>query len=337
MTFSQIAAGVTSPPRAPSPAKPLVSVVIPCYNAARYLAETIETVLAQTYPRIEVIVVDDGSSDATSRIAHSYPVTYLYQPNRGISAARNNGFFRSQGKYVLFLDHDDRLLPRAIEIGVDLLEEHPECAIAVGEHRYIAADGTELGCSNKQAAGRDPYEMLLEHNFIETPCSALHRRSCFALVGAFRENLQGAEDYELYLRTARQSALITHEEPVAEYRLHQSSISRNAERMLTVSHRVLQMELPHLQGDPSRLRLQRRGVRFIERHFGRRLTRELIAGGWPMGEESRRKLALLRRHYKVGYAAVIASRFLPAQLLKILVDARGGASRPLVALTSSTG
>ena len=90
---------------------PLVSVVIPCYNSARYLGETIESVLAQTYARVEVIVVDDGSTDATPKIAQSYPVQYVYQTNRGISAARNAGVVHSRGKYVQFLDHDDRLLP----------------------------------------------------------------------------------------------------------------------------------------------------------------------------------------------------------------------------------
>src|ERR1700728_2917065 len=100
---------------------PLVSVVIPCYNSARYLAETIESVLAQTYARVEVILVDDGSTDTTPEIAQSYPVQYVYQTNRGISAARNTGVVRGRGEYVQFLDHDDRLLPTAIEVGVKFL------------------------------------------------------------------------------------------------------------------------------------------------------------------------------------------------------------------------
>jgi glycosyltransferase involved in cell wall biosynthesis len=83
---------------------PLVSVVIPCYNAARYLVESIESALAQTHLGVEVIVVDDGSGDETSTIARSYPLTYIYQENRGVSAARNTGISHSQGKYVLFLD-----------------------------------------------------------------------------------------------------------------------------------------------------------------------------------------------------------------------------------------
>src|SRR5580658_5195808 len=165
MSLLQCTPGATN---LPSELEPLVSVVIPCYNSARYLGETIESVLAQTYARVEVIVVDDGSTDATPKIAQSYPVQYVYQANRGISAARNTGVIHSRGKYVQFLDHDDRLLPTAIEVGVKFLEERPECAMAIGEHRYIQADGTAIGYSHKHSIGRDHYAELLEHNFIET-------------------------------------------------------------------------------------------------------------------------------------------------------------------------
>jgi glycosyltransferase involved in cell wall biosynthesis len=312
-----------------SSAPPLVSVVIPCYNSARYLSETIESALAQSYPRIEIIVVDDGSRDETAKIARSYGVRYIYQENRGISAARNKGILHSRGKYVLFLDDDDRLLPNAVETGVSLLEEHPECALAVGEHRYIGPDGQPIGYSNKQASGRDHYLMLLENNFIETPCSALHRRSDLALTGGFDESLHGAEDHEFYLRTARQSTWVAHETPVAEYRLHDSSASRNTKRMLLTSYRVLQMELPHLRADRKKLRSYRRGVRFVERQYGRRLTRELIGNGSLDTPEDRRKLTLLRRHYRLGFALVMVSRILHPKLLNLLLPSQAGRARQM--------
>jgi glycosyltransferase involved in cell wall biosynthesis len=301
-------------------ALPLASIIIPCHNSARYLSETIESALAQTHPDIEVILVDDGSTDETSSIAKSYPVRYVYQENRGISAARNKGISHCRGRYVQFLDHDDRLLPDAVETGVRLLEEHPECAIAVGEHRYIGADGRVLGYSNKRAAGRDLYLMLLEGNFVETPCSALHRRSTFSITGIFDENVQGAEDFELYLRTARRSGLIGHAAVVAEYRLHNANTSRNAGLMLAVSYRVLEMERPHLRHDHVKLRLWRRGMRSVERLYGRQLARELMHKGSLTTEEDRRKLRLLLRHYVVGFAAVILTRLLPSKLSTALID-----------------
>ena len=91
--------------------------------------------------------------------------------------------------------------------------------------------------------------------------------------------MQGAEDYEIYLRIARQSTLITHDAPVAEYRLHEANTSANAERMFLVSLEVLEKELPHLQSDAKKMRLYRRGVKFMQREFGRRLTRELVVIG----------------------------------------------------------
>jgi glycosyltransferase involved in cell wall biosynthesis len=300
---------------------PLVSVVIPCYNSSRYLAETIESILAQTYPRVEIIVVDDGSTDATPEIAQSYPVQYFFQRNRGISAARNTGVLQSRGKYVQFLDHDDRLLPEAFALGVKLLEEHPECSMAVGEHRYIQADGTGIGCSHKHRASGDHYEVLLEHNFIETPCSVLHRRSALELTGLFDEKVQGAEDYELYLRTARQMPLITYAAPVAEYRLHDANASGNAEQMFLVSLQVLEMERPYLKGDQKKLQMHRRGIRFVQREFGRRLTREMI-GNRQHSADSKRKLEVLRRNYRTGWVAVMVSRFLPASLVNKLIMAR---------------
>jgi hypothetical protein len=266
-------------------------------------------------------VVDDGSTDETPKIAQSYPVQYVYQTNAGISAARNTGVAHSRGEYVQFLDHDDRLLPTAFEVGVKFLEERPECAMAIGEHRYIQADGTEIGYSHKHTVGRDHYAELLEHNFIETPCSVLHRRSALELTGLFAEKVQGAEDYELYLRTARQCPVLTHDVAVAEYRLHDANISGNAERMFLVSLEVLNMELPYVQGDREKLRMHRRGVRFAQREFGRRLTRELIGNRQQSGDH-RRKIGVLWRNYRPGWMAVMVGRLLPTRLVNWLIVAR---------------
>jgi glycosyltransferase involved in cell wall biosynthesis len=303
---------------------PLVSVVIPVYNGARFVAEAIESALAQTYPAIEVIVVDDGSSDGTAQVVQSFPVRYISQKNSGVSAARNHGIRQSRGKYVLFLDHDDRLLPAAAEIGVGLLEQHPECAMAVGEHRYIDTNGDQLGHSAKRAVGRDHYLMLLQHNFVETPCSALHRRSSFSTAGFFDESVGGAEDHELYLRTARHSAIVAHEAEISEYRIHENNTSRDAGNMLSVSHRVMQMEAPYVKDDRAKQQSHLLGVRFVGRRFGRQLTRQLIGEKHLLKPENRQKLKLLRSHYPAGFAAAVLSRLLPASLVNFLLSLRPG-------------
>jgi hypothetical protein len=212
-------------------------------------------------------------------------------------------------------------LPTAFELGVKLLEEHPACSMAVGEHRYIQADGSEIGCSRKNSAGRDYYQQLLHHNLIETPCSVLHRRSALELTGLFDENVQGAEDYELHLRTARQTPLITHGAPVVEYGLYDANTSGDAELMFLVSLRVLAMEQPFLKGDRKKLRMHRRGIRFVQREFGRRLTRNMM-GDRQRSIDNARKVEVLRRNYHVGWVAVMMSRLLPASSLNKLIVAK---------------
>ena len=111
---------------------PLVSVVIPTFNGARFLAQTIESVLAQTYPRLEVLVVDDGSTDETPAIAASYAprVSYLHQANAGTAAARNTGITQASGAFIALLDHDDLWEPRKLERQLPLFATDPQIGAA---------------------------------------------------------------------------------------------------------------------------------------------------------------------------------------------------------------
>jgi len=138
------------------PESGLVSVIIPCYNQAHFLDEAIESVLTQTYPNREIIVVDDGSTDNTAEVAGRYSaVRHIYQENAGPSAARNTGVTKSRGEYLVFLDADDRLLPEALEIGVDCLRQHPECAFVSGHCRLIVTDGSLLAKPKQPSIKRD--------------------------------------------------------------------------------------------------------------------------------------------------------------------------------------
>jgi glycosyltransferase involved in cell wall biosynthesis len=155
----------------------LVSIIIPCYNQARFLGEAIESALQQIYPHFEVIVVDDGSKDHTSKVAAGYPeVVTISQANQGVSAARNTGVRASSGSYLVFLDSDDRLLPHALGIGMHHLLEHDECAFVFGRHREIAADGSVRPTSQAKVAEKDYYRRLLLSNCIFT-----HQRRCFGV------------------------------------------------------------------------------------------------------------------------------------------------------------
>jgi glycosyltransferase involved in cell wall biosynthesis len=124
---------------------PLVSVVIPAYNYAQYVAETIDSVIAQTYPAIDIIVIDDGSTDDTAAVvaAYSDKVRYIYQHNAGLSAARNTGTNHARGQYIVYLDADDKLQPTFIAETYAALQADPTAAFAYSQQQFFeAAQGT---------------------------------------------------------------------------------------------------------------------------------------------------------------------------------------------------
>ena len=154
----------------------LVSVVIPCYNQARFLSEAIESVLAQSYKDFEIVVIDDGSTDDTSKVAARYPaVRCIRQDNQGLAAARNTGLRRSRGSYLVFLDADDRLLPEALEVGLGCFDAHPECAFVSGHYREISVDGSPLRPGKQPRLERENYVEILRGNYIITPAVVMYR------------------------------------------------------------------------------------------------------------------------------------------------------------------
>jgi len=173
--------------------KPLISVVIPNYNYGRYLAETIESVLAQTYTPVEVIFIDDGSTDDSLTIAQRYPITVLAQPNQGVSAARNNAAECATGEYVLFLDSDDLLYPDSLDVLQNaLLSAGPKTGFAYGQLQYFGEKDTVF-----KSQPFDP-KALSQANYIQT--SALIRLQAFRDVGGFDRGFDVREDWELFIR-----------------------------------------------------------------------------------------------------------------------------------------
>jgi glycosyltransferase involved in cell wall biosynthesis len=291
---------------------PLVSVVIDCYNGERFLQETIESALTQSHPRVEVIVVDDGSTDGSSEIAQKFPVRYIRQENRGLTESRNLGIRESRGDYVVFLDADDRLRPEAIETGLRVIAERPECAMTVGDHLFISSDGSHLSDSRKACLQSSHYEELLKSNFIEMISSVLFRRSVLVDIGGFDTTLRVAEDYELYLRIARVYPICCHPALTAEYRLHQTNVSRNSELMLRMTLQVLRTQGQYVRSDWRRLLAFLAGLRNWRKQYGRQLALELAASAGGLdANHLRRKLLLLLAHYPQGLLAFVLLRLAP--------------------------
>ncbi len=291
----------------------LVSVIVPCYNGAPFLEATLRSALAQTYPEVEVVVIDDGSTDSSPEIAQRFPVRYIRQRNRGLAEARNAGIRASRGTYIVFLDADDRLKPEGIEVGVRALELRPDCAIAVGDHVFISGDGSFLGHSNKVDPLHSHYEALLKSNFIEMISSVLFRRRVFDELGGFDTTLPVSEDYELYLRIARERPICCHPVVVAEYRRHEGNISLNSERMLTITLQVLKDQEKYIGDDSGRRQAYREGLRTWRKQYGRQLAAELARSFSTLEmNHLQRKLRLLANHYPQGLLMLMLLRLLPA-------------------------
>ena len=214
---------------------PLVSVIIPVYNAAAYLRETIDSVLAQSYPNIEVLVVDDGSTEDLSRIVAAYGdrVRYVRKPNGGPASARNLGIRMTLADYIAFLDADDVWEPEKLRAQMDMLLLHPSLGLVYSAVSEIDRDGRLRSASRgrQQRPSGDIAQVLFWHNWIPTS-TVVTRRACFEQVGGFDEarELISVEDYDMWLRIAERYQLMYLERPLVRYRAHAGGISRNIAR-----------------------------------------------------------------------------------------------------------
>ena len=280
----------------------LVSVVIPCYNQANFLAEAIESVLAQTYGHVEIVVVKDGSIDDTVAVASRYAqVRCISQVNGGQGAARNEGFKHATGEYVVFLDSDDRLLPHALEIGVQCLASRPGCAFAVGRCVYIGPDGGRRLTTYRPVIERNHYLNLLITNYIWTPGMVLFRTAVVRHLGGFRTTVSGSEDYDLYLRIARNHRIWCHGNIVSEYRQHDANFSRKPGLMLRSTLDVIHAQRECVRGDKLAERALRRATSKAHRLYGEPLVdsvgKLLHAHEWRHAVSA---LAALLQYYPTG-------------------------------------
>lgn len=257
---------------------PVVSVIIPCYNQGRFLADAIQSVLQQTYNGLEIIVVDDGSDDNTPRVASAYSaVRSIRQTNQGLSAARNAGVAVSTGEYLVFLDADDRLLPGALQAGLDCLTAHPECAFAVGHFRFITADGSPLPVQGWTRVDGGQYSAFLRGEGIAMGATVTYRRGVLTSVMGFNTSLRACEDYDLYLRITRTFPVCYHDSLVAEYRQHDRNMSRNPGLMLRSALSALRSQRQYLTGNGDHIEAYKAGIRYWRGQYGPALQREFLA------------------------------------------------------------
>jgi glycosyltransferase involved in cell wall biosynthesis len=209
---------------------PRVSVVIPTYNRGEMLVEAIESVLAQTFDGFEVIVVDDGSKDQTSKLLEPYldRITYRLQQNGGVAAARNHGTRLSRGEYICFLDSDDKWVPEKLAIQVAIADAHPEYGLIATEIAGFDETGPVTGRSKSSMYKiRNGYvlEQLLFSNWIQTSTVLIHRKR-LEQIGGFDEDIgQFGEDWLLWMRIASEYPIYFVPEALVQYRIHNENLT----------------------------------------------------------------------------------------------------------------
>jgi tetratricopeptide (TPR) repeat protein len=226
-----------------------VSFIVPNYNHARYLGQAIRSALAQTYQNIEIIVVDDGSTDESRSVVEPFVaesgerVRYIYQQNAGLSAARNTGVQAACGEYIALLDADDMLEPTYAERLLAALAQCPGADGAYCGFRFVDEDSRSLPRTERRTVAPELlFASLLNGNYW-VPVSLLARRACYTALGEFDTSLRACEDWDVWLRFARCYRLIGVDEVLVRYRVVSGSMSTNPTRMIENRLAVLRKHL----------------------------------------------------------------------------------------------
>lgn len=210
---------------------PLITVIIPSYNCEAYIDQTLDSVLAQNLDGVEILVVDDGSTDRTREIvaARGAPVRLLSQENAGVCAARNHGIREARGHFVCLMDHDDYWYPHKLASQVELMQAHPEVGVVYSA--FILWNRGEDGlfpspCSyDLGPEGVDPdYSGWIYHQFLidcwMLTSTAMFRAEVFERCGVFDESLPYSEDWDLWLRISQEYPFIQQKRATTLYRQH---------------------------------------------------------------------------------------------------------------------
>jgi glycosyltransferase involved in cell wall biosynthesis len=226
--------------RQETPTMPRVSIIVPSYNTGRYLPVAINSVIAQTFPDWELIVIDDGSTDNTRAVAQSYAPTlgeklrYLYQSNRGLPAARNAAIREARGEFIAILDADDLWLPTRLERGVAVMDSRPDVGLVHSRTARVDQHGTIVGYKvfpPKCQSGKIAAYLLTRRASISCP-TVLFRKQCLDLVGPFDETMRATEDRDLWFRIAERYEVAYINEILAHSRITPGSMTSDPDRML---------------------------------------------------------------------------------------------------------
>jgi glycosyltransferase involved in cell wall biosynthesis len=310
---------------APPASTPVVSVVIPAYNVAPYISETLDSIFAQTFARYEVIVVNDGSPDTKELEQALEPylnrIVYLKQENRGAGAARNAGLRQARGEFVAFLDADDLWLPDYLSEQVRFIRE--------GDYDFVYADALLFGQSPlagrtfmqiAPSNGEVTFESLVNGQCNVITSGVVARTQLILEVGMFDEQLRNSQDFELWVRLIRKGARASYQRKVLlRYRYHENSLSGDALNQIKRELRVL----GKIQSSYDLTHVEREEVTKAMAAIGTNLELETGKLHLAKGEFEEARAAFLRanatkRNLKLS-AALLLMRISPRLLQKMYV------------------
>jgi glycosyltransferase involved in cell wall biosynthesis len=226
----------------------LISVIIPVYNGEKTISYTIESIINQTYKDLEIIVVDDGSTDSTLEIVKRFSDSRLHifsYSQTGVAASRNQGLDKALGKFVSFIDADDLWTPDKLEDQFKVLQEHPKAAVAYSWTDYIDGEGKIVKSGQRVTVTGDVYNKLLLGNFLENGSNPLIRREAMDTVGGFDESLAATQDWDMWLRLAACYEFVVVPKVQILYRISGNSMSANVLRQEAASLQVMERAFSH--------------------------------------------------------------------------------------------
>lgn len=299
----------------------LVSIIIPAYNAAHFLPQTLESCLRQTYPHLEIIVVNDGSRDNTAEVARSYPnVICIDQANKGLAGARNTGIDHATGDYLQFLDADDLLLPDKIKRCVETFQTDPSADVVYTDYEVRSHDLQQPASKPDLEMGEGDILRLLVNTtstIFRVPCPLI-KSAVVRQVGGFSLGMQGVEDWHFWIKLAAAGAIYRFiPEVLVWYRDSPVSMSKN--RLLMTRSRLAAMQALRELNLPPELNLE-------EKIAGRHHALAMVL--WEQGQgsaaraEFKRAIQAHSAHRRARQILKWASYIFPASVIHRLSDLR---------------
>jgi glycosyltransferase involved in cell wall biosynthesis len=300
---------------------PRLSVIIPSYQRSKTILRALESVSNQTFRDFEIIVIDDGSTDGTADVVSQYSdkVVYIWQPNRGPSAARNVGIENSSGEFIAFLDADDIWYPQKIEKQISPFQFNPRLGLVCSD--VVFADESGIKQNKTAFASAAPergmiFNTIFSRSFIGTSTVVI-RRICLDEVGQFDEQLKFCEDYELWLRVSESWEIDYVPEPLVQNYLGKDQLSC---RRLEMLEALLGVQKKALANHPDLYHLDKNILESCHYDNYLKLAKQYLLTGQKKAAKKTLNDYHFYRGFSLKYLAVLIISVMPRLLLKTILD-----------------